>query len=92
MRPSRDASETAAGISERRFYDADGRLTEDAALAVRGEIVELDAAGVPVRRTSFLAPKADLSWLPVSEPAFLLWVLVALLALWLVIAAVLYLN
>jgi hypothetical protein len=85
-------SEPAGSTFERRFYDADGHPTDDAALAVRGEIVELDAAGIPVRRTSFLAPKADLSWLPVSEPAFLLWLLAALLTVWLVVAAVVYLN
>jgi hypothetical protein len=31
------------------MYDAEGRRTEDEALAVRGEVVELDAAGNVIR-------------------------------------------
>jgi YD repeat-containing protein len=30
---------------ETRLYDADGNLTADESVAVRGEVVELDAAG-----------------------------------------------
>jgi hypothetical protein len=40
------------------------------------------AKGAP-RRISFRVEQVELRWLPVGEAAFLLWVLVALLALWL---------
>ena len=52
------------------YFDAEGNRTEDPALAVRGEIIEHD-------------PKSG--WLPVRESAFLLWVLLALLLLWILI-------
>jgi len=35
---------------ETRMYDADGNLTKDESLAVRGEVVELDAAGRVIAR------------------------------------------
>jgi hypothetical protein len=34
-------------------------------------------------RISFRVEQVEISWLPVSEASFLLWVLVLLLALWL---------
>jgi hypothetical protein len=34
-------------------------------------------------RVSFRIEEVEISWLPVSESAFLLWVLVVLIALWL---------
>jgi hypothetical protein len=37
----------------------------------------------PSRRFWFRVEEVELSWLPVGESAFLLWVLVALLAAWL---------
>lgn len=40
------------------LYDADGNLTEDESVAVRGEVVELDAAGRVLRRR----PHDDLDW------------------------------
>jgi hypothetical protein len=37
----------------------------------------------PEPRISFRIEQVEISWLPVSEASFLLWVLVLLLALWL---------
>ena len=37
----------------------------------------------PEPRISFRVEQVEISWLPVSEASFLLWVLVLLLALWL---------
>ena len=83
--------ELSAGRRTRRviYVDAQGRQTLEAAEAVRGEIVEHDAHGQPARRTKFFLERHELPWLPVSEPAFLLWVLVGLFAVWLVIGFVL---
>lgn len=67
------------------YVDADGRPTDDSAKAVRGEVVEYDAHGRPARRTRFFLDRSELPWLPVSEPAFLLWVLAVLFAVWLAI-------
>ena len=72
-----------------RYVDAEGQPTLHAAKAVEGEIVEYDAHGEPARRTKFFLDRADLPWLPVSEPAFLLWVLVGLFIVWLAIGFVL---
>jgi len=74
------------------YTDADGLTTDDPAAAVRGEIVEYDAHGLPQRRTRFFLTERELPWLPVSEPAFLLWVLVVLMILWLGVGLVLYLT
>lgn len=67
------------------YRDAKGRPTPDPAQAVTGEVVEYDVHGSPTRRTRFFLQRQELPWLPVSEPAFLLWALVALGAVWLVI-------
>jgi hypothetical protein len=40
-------------------------------------------------RISFRVEQVEISWLPVGEAAFLLWVLVALVAVWLGIAVAL---
>jgi hypothetical protein len=71
------------------YVDADGRPTDDAAAAARGEVVEYDVHGRPARRTRFFLDRSELPWLPVSEPAFLLWVLVGLFIVWLAIGLVL---
>jgi hypothetical protein len=71
------------------FTDADGRPTDDPAAAVQGEIVDYDAHGTPAARTRFFLSERELPWLPISEPAFLLWVLVVLMAIWVVIGLVL---
>ena len=64
------------------YADATGRTTDDPARAVSGEIAEYDAHGRPLRRTRFFLDRSELPWLPVSESAFLLWVLAALLLVW----------
>jgi len=56
------------------------------ARAVEGATGERDSGGE--RRTWFLLREAELDWLPVSEAAFLLWVLALLLLAWLVTALV----
>jgi hypothetical protein len=71
------------------YTDAAGRPTDDPAAAVEGEIVDYDAHGAPTRRTRFFLSERELPWLRISEPAFLLWVLVALMAVWVVIGVVL---
>ena len=71
------------------YTDADGRATDDPAAAVEGEIVDYDAHGTPTRRTRFFLSERELPWLPISESAFLLWVLVILMAGWVVIGLVL---
>lgn len=72
------------------YTDGEGHATDDPAAAVEGEIVDYDAHGTPTRRTRFFLTERELPWwLPVSEPAFLLWVLVILMAVWVVIGLVL---
>ena len=63
------------------YFDAEGNPTQDPAQAVRGEVLEHDAHGRR-RRTWFLIDEVELRWLPVSEGAFLLWVLLALALVW----------
>jgi len=73
-----------------RYIDAAGNPTDDPALAVRGEITERDAHGKVRRRTRFFLDQEQMpSWIPVSEPALLLWVLAALIAIWLLIGILL---
>ena len=71
------------------YVDAAGRATEDPLRAVGGEIAEYDAHGRPLRRTRFFLDRRAIPWLPVSEPAFLLWVLVGLFLVWACIGLVL---
>lgn len=71
------------------YADAEGRPTDNPADAVRGEITEYDAHGRPRRRFRFFLDEEALPWLPVSEPAFLLWVLAALIVAWLVVGLIL---
>jgi hypothetical protein len=78
----RDGLERAEKQRKIVFVDADGRPTDDSAKAVRGEVLEYDAGGRPERRTRFFLDRSELPWLPVSEPAFLLWVLAALVLVW----------
>jgi hypothetical protein len=67
------------------YFDAEGNRTEDPAQAVRGEIVERDPEAKRTRRTWFLVEEVEIKWLPVSESAFLLWVLFALVLIWVLI-------
>ena len=45
-----------------------------------------------LRRTRFFLDRSDIPWLPVSEPAFLLWVLAGLILVWAGIGLVLTLT
>jgi hypothetical protein len=65
------------------FVDAEGKPTDDARRAVRGEVVEYDAGSNQARRAWFRVEQVEITWLPIGEAAFLLWVLVLLLAVWL---------
>jgi hypothetical protein len=67
------------------YFDAEGNRTEDPAQAVRGEVVERDPKAGRTRRTWFLVKEVEIKWLPVSESAFLLWVLLALALIWVLI-------
>jgi hypothetical protein len=71
------------------YFDADGQPTSDAAKAVQGEVLDYGAHGRPTRRTRFFLDRSELPWLPVSEPAFLLWVLAVLCVVWLAVGLVL---
>ncbi len=51
-----------------------------------------DEHGIPRRRTLFVLTQRELPWLPVGEAAFLLWVLVVLMLIWLAVGLVLYLT
>jgi hypothetical protein len=67
------------------YLDAACRPTDNPAEAVRGEVIEYGAHRQPVRRARFFLSRSELPWLPVSEPAFLLWVLVFLFIVWVAI-------
>jgi hypothetical protein len=73
------------------YRDAEGRETDDPSEAVQGEILDYGHAR-PSRRIKFFLDRKELPWLPVSEPAFLLWVLVGLLFIWSTVAVVLTLT
>jgi hypothetical protein len=72
------------------YFDADGAVVSDPALAVRGEIVEVGDAGTRPRRSWFRIEEVELSWLPVRESVFLLLVFALLAAAWLISILVLY--
>ena len=78
-----------AGARAVHYTDADGLPTDDPAAAVRGEMVEYDAGGDVRRRTRFFLREEEIPWLPVSEAAFLAWVLAALVLIWAVIGVLL---
>lgn len=65
------------------LVDAEGKPTDDLGRAVRGELVEFDPSSKRTQRVRFRVEQVEITWLPVSESAFLLWVLVLLLAVWL---------
>jgi hypothetical protein len=71
------------------YTDAHGNPTDDPAAAVSGEITEFDDHGRARRRTKFFLDDDALPWLPVSEAAFLVWVLAALIVGWLVLGLIL---
>ena len=82
----------ARGRKETFYVDAGGRRTDDPEHAVSGEIAEYDDHGRVLRRTRFFLDRSQLPWLPVSEAAFLLWVLAALVIVWGFIGIVLRLT
>jgi hypothetical protein len=87
-------STTLIAVSEtprqgRSLLDADGKPTNDPRRAVSGEYVEYDPRAKRARRTWFRFEHVEIKWLPVSEPAFLLWVLALLLIVWLAIGVAL---
>jgi len=71
------------------YFDAEGNPTDDPAQAVRGEVLEHDAAEARTRRTWFFFEEVEIKWLPVSESAFLLWVLLGLVLVWFAIGVAL---
>ena len=90
LKPGLPAPEPApVGARAVTYTDAEGLPTDDPAAAVHGEMVEYDAAGEVRRRTRFFLSEKEIPWLPVSEAAFLLWVLVALVLIWAVIGLIL---
>jgi hypothetical protein len=50
---------------------------------------ELTGVQAPPRRVWFRIEEVEISWLPVGEAAFLLWVLVLLVVVWLGLAVAL---
>jgi hypothetical protein len=68
------------------YVDAEGNPTDDPRQAVRGEILERERDDGAPKRTWFVLKEVEIKWLPMSEGAFLLWVLVALVAIWLGLA------
>jgi hypothetical protein len=70
------------GRKESFYVDREGRRTEDPSQAASGEVAEYDDHGRLLRRTRFFLDRSELPWLPVSEAAFLLWVLAALVIVW----------
>ncbi len=83
----RETTDPDTPKGERLLLDADGNRTDDPAQAVGGSVAGPDEQGRP-RRTWFLFDEVEIKWLPVSESAFLLWVLAALFGLWLLIGIV----
>jgi hypothetical protein len=86
-RPHRGSDDRSA-----RYGDHAAEASESPAAAVRMPIVEYDSRGRPVRRTRFFLAERELPWLPVSEPAFLLWVLAVFVVVWLFIGVFLTLT
>ncbi|MGH2932121.1 MAG: hypothetical protein ACRDKK_04590 [Gaiellaceae bacterium] len=84
----RDPEKLGAHGQATVFLDAEGNLTQDPAQAVRGEIVEHEEKGGRVRRTWFFVEEVEIKWLPISESAFLLWVLGLFLGIWLVVGVI----
>jgi hypothetical protein len=82
-----DRVQSGGGGSHRAtpYIDPQGRLTGDPGMLVGPEVVERDGHGQPPRpRTPYFLDESRVP-LPVSEAAFLLWVLVALVVVWLAI-------
>jgi hypothetical protein len=85
-RRTRTEPQREGTMGQARLYDADGRPTTDPARAVTGEVIELDPQNHSSQRSWFRIEWMEFKWLPVSEPAFLLWVLAAFVVVWVVVA------
>jgi len=70
------------------LVDADGNPTDDVRRAVAGELLEHGESN-QARHAWFRLEQVEIRWLPVSEAAFLLWVLALLLVVWLAIGVAL---
>jgi hypothetical protein len=83
-----------AGHTQRSgvLRDGHGRVTDDPAAAVSAEVVERGPGGITLRRRKFFLERSQLPWLPVGEASFLLWVLGALVGVWVMVAIVLRLS
>jgi hypothetical protein len=75
-----------------RYADHEAEVSDNPAAAVHGPVIEYDSQGRPVRRTRFFLAERELPWLPVSEPAFLLWALALFVIVWLSIGVILKLT
>ena len=81
--------DTSRGDKTVVYVDAAGKRTDDPAQAVSGEVAEYVDHDHRLRRTKFFLDRSELPWLPVSEGAFLLWVLAVLIVVWASIGIVL---
>jgi hypothetical protein len=75
-----------------RYSGHEAEASDNPAAAVSVPVAEYDSRGRPVRRTRFFLAERELPWLPVSEPAFLLWVLAVFVVVWLFIGVFLKLT
>ena len=85
--PRTEAERLAARRKSAVFLDAEGNRTDDPALVRRGEIVDHDEHGDPVRRTSLRV--LETQWPRLNASAVLLVALGLLLGLWLLVAVIL---
>jgi hypothetical protein len=78
--------------SSARYGDHEAEANENPAAAVHAPVVRYDSQGRSARRTRFFLAEREIPWLPVSEPAFLLWVLALFVVVWLSIGVILELT
>jgi hypothetical protein len=81
----RRAISVPTAVQTAAYVDSEGRPTDDLDAAVSGEIAVYDVHGRLHRRVHFFLTERELPWMRVSEPAFLLWVLAALMLIWVAI-------
>ena len=81
-RPLSGASDERRERGTARLLDADGNIVDAPEDAVGAE----PGSEGSKRRTWFLIEEIELRWLPVSESAFLLWVLLGLVLVWVAVA------
>jgi hypothetical protein len=74
------------------YVDHEGQATDNPAAAIEGQVLEYDSRGRAVRRTRFFLSERELPWLPVGEPAFLLWVLAVFAVVWLIVGVILQVS